>query len=433
MVGMIYDVIIAGGSFAGLAAAVQLRGRRVLVVEPHEIGAVQSSACGTLLAVLQATGTLDSLIQVHNSVVLHLGKAAIEYPTPYPFCTFDYRKFCQLLLAQADAEVVHASALHHEGNVVTTTQGEFEARVMIDATGWRAALATNSQRQAESRAGRSFGVETNLPIRGRGLHFYYDPPLIGSHVVGWAFPAGATARIGVGSYRGRSQLNRPLSRLVQAHFGDVPDGRHGGYFTSQRLPAVTGDVFRVGDAAGHCLPLTGEGIRPALCFGARLGRLVQGVLSEDWSEAEARLRYQSLINRHVVPHRLLLAAQKVLPALPLRGIKGVGDVIRRPANLDWLMKAYWNAFDPKEFSWSTELEPVRRPLPRISTQGGSTAGRVVAVADPGAGQWREHADAVDLPGRRGNGDRVSFPAGQRCGLAPDRLRAISGGGGRWRR
>ena len=360
---MVYDVLIAGGSFAGLAVAVQLRGRRVLLVEPHEIGAVQTSACGTLLAVLQASGTLDSLVQVHDSVVLHLGEATIEYPTPYTFCTFDYRALCQLLLAQADAEVVHASALHHKGNVVTTTQGEFEARVLIDATGWRAALATHSRRREEAPAGRSFGVETSLPLRGQGLHFYYDPPLTGSHVVGWMFPAGTAARIGVGSYRGRSQLNQSLSRLLEARFSNAPDGRHGGYFPYQRLPALTDDVFRVGDAAGHCLPLTGEGIRPALYFGARLGRLVQGVLSEEWSQADARGRYRSLVDRHIRPHRYLLAAQGVLPGLPLRAIKVVGDLIRRPPALDRLMRAYWNAFNPAEFSWSAKPELARRPLP----------------------------------------------------------------------
>src|SRR3989337_3864459 len=106
--GVTYDVLIAGGSFAGLAAAVPLRGRRVLLVEPHEIGAVQTTACGTLLAVLQATGTVDSLHQIHNSLVLHLGDETIEYPLPYAFCTFDYRRFCQLLLAQPDAAVVPA-------------------------------------------------------------------------------------------------------------------------------------------------------------------------------------------------------------------------------------------------------------------------------------------------------------------------------------
>jgi len=66
---MQYDVIISGGSFAGLAAAVQLQGKRVLLVEPHKIGAVQTSACGTLLAVLKATGTMDSLLQVHDRIL----------------------------------------------------------------------------------------------------------------------------------------------------------------------------------------------------------------------------------------------------------------------------------------------------------------------------------------------------------------------------
>ena len=187
------------------------------------------------------------------------------------------------------------------------------------------------------------------------------------------FPAGATSRIGVGSYRGYSQLSRPLSRLLDARFGYAPNGRHGGYFPYRRLPAVTDDVFRVGDAAGTCLPLTGEGIRPALYFGAKLGRLVQGILSEEWDEAEARARYRFLAGRHLLPHRCLLAAQRVLPALPLGSIKVVGEVIRRPAILDWLMRAYWSAFDPREFSWLTELEPVRRPLPRIVMGSGAAA------------------------------------------------------------
>ena len=360
---MVYDVLIAGGSFAGLAVAAQLRGRRVLLVEPHEIGAVQTSACGTLLAVLEATGTIDSLVQVHDSLVIHLGEATIEYPMPYSFCTFDYRTLCQLLLAQADVEVVRASILRHDGHVVTTTKGEFEARVLIDATGWRAALATNSQRREKAPAGRSFGVETSLPLRGRGLHFYYDPPLTGSHVVGWMFPSGAASRIGVGSYRGRSQLNQPLTRLLETHYGRAPDGRHGGYFPYQRLPALTDNVFRVGDAAGHCLPLTGEGIRPALYFGARLGHLVEGILSEEWTQADAGVQYRSLVDRHNRPHRTLLAAQGVLPGLPLGAIKVVGDLIRRPAALDRLMRAYWNAFIPAEFSWSAKPELARRPLP----------------------------------------------------------------------
>lgn len=53
---MMYDVTIAGSSLAGLAAATQLRGKRVLLIEPHSVGAVRTSARGTLLAVHVATG-----------------------------------------------------------------------------------------------------------------------------------------------------------------------------------------------------------------------------------------------------------------------------------------------------------------------------------------------------------------------------------------
>ena len=40
---MRYEAIIAGGSFAGLAAAVQLHGRKVLLVEGVELGQVLSA------------------------------------------------------------------------------------------------------------------------------------------------------------------------------------------------------------------------------------------------------------------------------------------------------------------------------------------------------------------------------------------------------
>jgi glycine/D-amino acid oxidase-like deaminating enzyme len=41
-----WDVIIAGASFAGLAAAVELAGsHRVLLIDRDQIGASQTSAC----------------------------------------------------------------------------------------------------------------------------------------------------------------------------------------------------------------------------------------------------------------------------------------------------------------------------------------------------------------------------------------------------
>lgn len=355
---MDYDVIIAGGSFAGLAAAVQLRGKRVLVVEPHEIGAVQTSACGTLLGVLEATRTIDSLLQVHDRLLLHLGGRTFEYPTPFSFCTFDYGILCNRLLAQGGAEVLRASVLGHNGHTVLTTRGVVEAEVLIDATGWRGALATNSRQQVQPHGEQSFGLETTIPTSKAGLHFYYEPRRLRSFNVGWLFPVGAQARAGLASYLGRTQLNETLASFTRSEFGLPPDGRHGGYFPYRRRPISTRDVFRIGDAAGQCLPLTGEGIRPALYFGAMAGHLARRVLDDEISLPVALLRYEGFVERRAQLYRFLLFVQKVLPALPMIGIEGIASLVRRQDVLDPLLRWYWRMFDPSALARFWPSKPI---------------------------------------------------------------------------
>ena len=65
-----HDAIVVGGNFAGLAVARRLRGR-VLLVDRHDVGAVQTSACATPLWVPQALGLEDSVLQIHTRVVVH--------------------------------------------------------------------------------------------------------------------------------------------------------------------------------------------------------------------------------------------------------------------------------------------------------------------------------------------------------------------------
>jgi len=356
-----YDVLIAGGSFAGLAAAAQLRGKRVLLVEPRGIGTVRTSACGTLLAVLEATGTMDSLLQVHDHCDLHLPAQTFEYPTPYPFCTFDYRAMCNLLLAQADVEILHASVLGHRGHLVETTRGTFDAEILIDASGWRAALAASSRQEVRSHQGLSFGLETVVPVPVSGLHFYYDPDRLLPFGIGWLFPTGGSSRAGVGSYLGYTRLSRALAEFLDTEFSGSPDGLHGGYFPFRRQSPTSGPVFRVGDAAGQCLPLTGEGIRPALYFGAALGRFVRGVLAGEMTEPGALKAYRQFVERHAHSARILLAAQYGLPRLPMAGIETIARGLERPGWMDALLRAYWRAFNPAVLGqlWSGEV--LRRP------------------------------------------------------------------------
>lgn len=93
MISMDYDVIIAGGSFGGLAAAAQLRGRHVLLIEPHTIGSVQTSGCGTLLAVLQATGTLDSLPKPTTASCSTWDRPHLSIPCPIHFAHSTIKPF----------------------------------------------------------------------------------------------------------------------------------------------------------------------------------------------------------------------------------------------------------------------------------------------------------------------------------------------------
>ena len=57
-----------------------------------------------------------------------------------------------------------------------------------------------------------------------------------------------------------------------------PHGYQGNWIPHQLRDAIEDDVFFAGDSAGHCLPLTAEGIRTALYFGLACGRELRKVL-----------------------------------------------------------------------------------------------------------------------------------------------------------
>lgn len=58
-----YDAIIVGASFAGLSVASQLKGK-VLLIDKHDIGTVQISACGAPFDVIKEIGCGDSVLQI---------------------------------------------------------------------------------------------------------------------------------------------------------------------------------------------------------------------------------------------------------------------------------------------------------------------------------------------------------------------------------
>lgn len=209
-----FDVIIAGASFAGLAVASQLQEKKVLLIDHKEVGENQTSACGTLLYVVEALGLRESVLQVHHQIYLHTSNRTYEYKLAYPACTIDYEKFCQGLLAKAkNLEIRRANVLDFEAETIKTDQGNFSAPFLVDASGWQALLGKHLDPKLADKNNLSFGLETEIEHQEEGLHFYYEPKLLRDGYL-WLFPAGNTSRFGLGSYTGETQLKEKLEEFL---------------------------------------------------------------------------------------------------------------------------------------------------------------------------------------------------------------------------
>ena len=343
-----YDAVIVGASFGGLAAASQLQGAgRILVADRQPVGVGETSASGTLLAVLERLDALDALEQVLPSIALNVAGRRIRFQPVHPFATFDYRIFCEILadrLAGVEIAVAAFSGVE-PGGVIRLGDRRVRGRVMIDASGWRALLARAYGAPPPDRSRGSVGAELRHGHGGDDLEFWIRPEGRPDGVF-WAFPAGGHTREGVASYLGRGRaLRSDLSRLVQEE--TLPSHSvHGGIFPSRLRDPVTGPVFVVGDAAGQCLPLSGEGIRPALVWGQEAGRQAVRVLRDEVSLDRALGVYRDQVLARRRQYRTLERLQAALLRAPLSllpaGVKAfTGGPLSRAAQT-----SYWLVANP---------------------------------------------------------------------------------------
>jgi flavin-dependent dehydrogenase len=263
---------------------------------------------------------------------------------PYAFCTFDYRALCQTLAARAVRRGVSFARARVTGwrdGALETDAGPLRARMVVDATGWRAAVAGSIDARHVRRDRLSCGLEAELPQplsnRAEGLHFWAGQGTVWPGYA-WSFPCGPVARLGVIAYPERGTATSKALREALDAFLDgpgaaywSPDGArpwqpgaaaptqgrhlHGGFLPCAPRPAVVGPVFVVGDAAGHCFGLTGEGIRPALAFAVRCGQLMQLALDGVMSDDAARAAYRRYVGMRLPYLQLLRLLQATISRL----------------------------------------------------------------------------------------------------------------------
>lgn len=315
--GLSVDVLICGASFAGLAVARELAGAdaAVLVIDRYEIGERATSACAVPTPWIGLMGVERSSRQEIPCMSFGTPHGSWRYRLPWSWTAFDYRDLCEGLWEQCDARFETAKVEERTATGVLTDRGAIDAPIVVDALGWRRVLGSDGFQPPDAPLSR--GLEVH-PEDGRGedLDIWVDRSLA-RRGYGWSVPAGSERRVGVGSYLPRDHVRQPVVDLA-GRLGCEPVRYQGNWFPHRLRPAAEGGTFFVGDSAGHCIPLSGEGIRPAFHFGIAAGTEIRAVLEGTRTPAEALDRYGSFSESHRRFYSATLAMQRVLPALPPR-------------------------------------------------------------------------------------------------------------------
>jgi flavin-dependent dehydrogenase len=365
------DVLICGSSFAGLAVARELAGSgaRVLMIDRYELGERQTSACAMPTVWMSVLDLMGSWRQSFDEMIVHTPYRSARWPLPWSFSTFDYRELCALLWEQAacaELELEMATVTGRDGNTVQTDRGELRAPLIVDALGWRRVLSNATTIQPPD-ARLSRGLEVHPRGAGEQMQLWIDHRYVRAGY-GWSFPAQDELRIGIGSFWPAHHVKEPTVRLAH-DLGLPPDGYQGNWIPHQLRSAVEDDVFFAGDSAGHCLPLTAEGIRTALYFGLACGRELRAVHAGSRTRQQALARYGAFSDAHERKYRWLLNVQRAVGQItPSRAMTTIVRAFENQRLAAWVFGRYL-AIAPPSFVGQGPGSPSRSARMAVAGAG----------------------------------------------------------------
>jgi len=368
-----WDVVVAGASFAGLTLARELEGTgaRVLMLDRYEIGERATSACAAPTVWLERLGLGGSIAQTFEDLVVHVPGHSARWRLPFTFSTFDYRALCATLReGSPGTQFATATVIGMAPDgAVATDRGELRAPVVVDALGWRRVLSRAAAIQPPA-ARLSRGLEVHPHGSGRDLELWLDPAYVRAGY-SWSFPAAGEMRVGCGSFEPRDRVKEPTVELARELGLDAV--RFQGNWIPHQLRAATADgVFFVGDSAGHCLPLTAEGIRPAFYFALALGETLREMLAGRLTRDAALARYGEFSARHRRKYASMLGAQHLAGRLMgSTAMLGTVRAVSRRRLAHWIFEHY------------LEITPV--PARRTTSQAQATSATMPMVRAASSG------------------------------------------------
>src|SRR5688572_12594266 len=290
-------------------------------------------------------GVREAIRQELPCMAFHTPHGSARYRLPWSWSSFDYRELCKELWAQSGAARFEiAKVQSRTGDTVHTDRGDIAAPLIVDALGWRRVLGPGENVQPPD-ALISRGLEVHPHGGGTDLDCWIDRSVV-RYGYAWSVPAEGEQRVGVGSYEPRHHVKEPTKEMA-ARLDVEPVRYQGNWFPHALRPAAEDGVFFVGDSAGHCLPLSGEGIRTAFHFGIACGRELRAVLDGRRTRTEALRRYHAFSASHAWKYASMLQVQHAVPRLPPRALTAVVRAAARPGPAHWAFGHYLRIAPPE--------------------------------------------------------------------------------------
>jgi len=326
-----YDLIIVGGSFAGLACArtAALKGLKVAVIDGKPEPGARVRTTG--IVVKEASDDFDlpaHLMRKVRGVRLYApNDRAVDLSAPgYFFQATDTPGVLRWMAgeaARAGATLLYGqrfdSAIEHPRGIALPAL-DLHARFLIGTDGARSKVAERFglSRNTKFLAGIEIECEPLEELDARFLHCFADSRIAPGYIA-WAVPGVGITQIGVAARRPHrpdlGELLRRLKSVFDIRQIRVTARRSGLIPTGGTLRHLgTNRVLLVGDAAGMVSPVTGGGIHTALHFGRRAAQLVSDYLGDRGPHPVAQLA------REAPRYRTKLLLRRLLDLAPSNGL-----------------------------------------------------------------------------------------------------------------